>query len=76
MHTSTTKTWSSPCAPRAGLLSFAFRTICLVVCIVTSAAITNTPHLLINKTTEILLLLLCNTKCLLVKYSYRAGQGN
>ena len=73
MHASATKTWSSSCASRAGLLSFAFRTICLVVCIVISTAITNTPLLLINKTTEILLLLLCTTKCLLVKYKTLQG---
>ncbi len=43
IRASATKTWSSSCAPRTGILSFSFRTICLMMCIATSSVITNTP---------------------------------
>jgi hypothetical protein len=76
MHTSATNKWSNSCAPVQGALSRSFRTNCLILCLLTSSIITNTPLLLTQQTTEIHLLLLCPTKCLFVKSNNFAGQAH
>lgn len=67
MHTSATKMQSSSRATCTGVLSCSFRSICLILYILTDSFITNTPLLVTHKT-EIHLLLLCPMKCLIVKY--------
>jgi len=67
MHTSATRRWSNSCATCTGMLSCSFRAICLMLCILTSSVIANTPLLLTNKTLEIHLLSLCPMKGLFVK---------